>query len=560
MKRFRQFWDNLTLRTKLLTCLGLLALASVAAIVQWKRSFQSVKNSVELLYATSGSSKWISQALVLRADTLHYLYAAVAQYDATQPPSESVLKDVETAATELEATIQKYGVQTKLDDTEKRGLEAISALQKEAQGLLSPMINRMKAAQADRKEILAEAEGVSGKMLELNDALQEAFDGSGEKALKSFVAAQNLEKQNFIILALTVLFGLIALAMSVFVVHRIVSSLNKISGEISHFALSGQIVLTESSQSKDEIANLRNSFVSLLETLRGKSDEAKQIAAGNLGLSVRMVSGSDELGGAFNEMLGSLRKVIESIEAVADKLAIGTNQIKSATENLSAVTTEQAAAIEEASSSVVEIGSKAQANSEIAGRTQHIAENYEKSVSTGQMQMSATVKSMADIINVSKEIGKIVKIIDDIAFQTNLLALNAAVEAARAGKHGKGFAVVAEEVRNLASRSSRAAKETSDLISNSDAIILSGQKTAEGMATVLSGMMKDSLEMTNLIREIAKASEEQSNGVRELSGGLQQISTGITSVSSNSEETAATVAELAQQAQSLRELIQHFRH
>ncbi|MGE1082933.1 methyl-accepting chemotaxis protein [Pseudomonas shirazensis] len=62
------------------------------------------------------------------------------------------------------------------------------------------------------------------------------------------------------------------------------------------------------------------------------------------------------------------------------------------------------------------------------------------------------------------QIGNITGLISDITNQTNLAAFNAAIEAARAGEHGRGFAVVANQVRSLASRTSRAADDIRQMV------------------------------------------------------------------------------------------------
>ena len=149
--------------------------------------------------------------------------------------------------------------------------------------------------------------------------------------------------------------------------------------------------------------------------------------------------------------------------------------------------------------------------------------------------------------------------IDDIAFQTNLLALNAAVEAARAGRHGKGFAVVAEEVRNLASRSAKAARTTAELIENSNKKVETGLTVVEQTAKALTDIVTHVAQAAKLVGEIAVASDEQARGIAQVSEGIGQIDRVTQQNTANAEETAAAAEELAAQALHLQQLLTHFK-
>ncbi|MGL4594168.1 MAG: methyl-accepting chemotaxis protein [Thermoguttaceae bacterium] len=169
----------------------------------------------------------------------------------------------------------------------------------------------------------------------------------------------------------------------------------------------------------------------------------------------------------------------------------------------------------------------------------------------GQNQMHEMIASMNHICETSTQMQKVIKTIDDIAFQTNLLALNAAVEAARAGSHGKGFAVVAEEVRSLATRSAKAAKETADLIESSNTQILGGADIANQTAAALDEISKMVEGASQLVAQITTTSAEQSANVVNVATSLREVEVLSQQNNSTIERAEIALRELAESMESL---------
>lgn len=357
------------------------------------------------------------------------------------------------------------------------------------------------------------------------------------------------------IIAASVLGVLLALALG----RKISTSIADPLAEAATIARSGNLKLRLKVQNNDEIGELSKAFNAMTDRLQTKTNEAIQLAEGNLSQKIEVISEQDDLGKAFSLMNEKLKELITQVKVAVEQIKSGSFQVSQASQSLSQGATEQASAVEEISSSMTEMGSQTTKNANSATMANNLVKETKTTAEVGKTKIQSTVLAMDEINTTGQEMAKIIKVIDEIAFQTNLLALNAAVEAARAGKHGKGFAVVAEEVRNLASRSAQAAKETTELIESSAKKSEQGlqrvNETASSFEEIVNGIIKT----TDLISEIAISSDEQAKGINQITVGLQQIDKVTQLNTANAEETASSAEELSSQAAHLNELVNQFK-
>lgn len=293
------------------------------------------------------------------------------------------------------------------------------------------------------------------------------------------------------------------------------------------------------------------------------TDAMDEMTKGNLIINDLPVKGSDEIAQLSNDtnaMKNKFRELIQIIGTSSSQVAAGSRSIADASAALSQGATEQASSVEQLSASISEIASHTKMAAENAVQARDLADTTRGNAIAGNDDMQNMLKAMTDINAASANISKIIKVIDEIAFQTNILALNAAVEAARAGQHGKGFAVVAEEVRNLAARSAKAAKETTEMIESSMNKVETGQTIAHKTAESLQVIVGNVNEINELLSSIARASEEQDLALSQIQQGINQVSQVVQSNSATSEQSAAASEELSSQADELENVIRKFKY
>lgn len=328
-----------------------------------------------------------------------------------------------------------------------------------------------------------------------------------------------------------------------------------------------------------------------LKSLGQNTINAQVSTSGNINVNLHNSSNTGELKEYINQMREKMSGFLGTVKESVDVMTYASSEMKQSSTDMSDISsrvtqsisqlaegaTQQAESTENGSvrinnitEMIICIGEDMTTSDKIAesaiaamnGVRDSIRYQEEKMVEnkviTEQMR-----KAITELMDKSKEIGKILEVIKGVAQQTNLLALNAAIEAARAGEHGRGFAVVSDEIRKLAEQSSDSSKQITEIIKDvqygientvlqikkADSLSMEQEKALDTTVVAIGDISDKVVSIAGKVKAVADATAS-------LTADAKEAEDMIATLASISEETAAGTQEASSSVEEQNSLIQ----
>ncbi len=337
------------------------------------------------------------------------------------------------------------------------------------------------------------------------------------------------------------------------------------------------------------------------------NDYMEKMAEGDL-TNVLKVTSATELGSmmtAINESVSSVEGVVKNMKGAIYTLTEEVAGGKKATETLEEHSHSIAHSAEGIAESIQQIsiaasqvatmaGSVTDSVTEISQKGKEAQDTLEHTISvtgTGQNDIRRVTEEIENIKqsimilsgtvekaeNITKKIGNIIGVIQEIASQTNLLALNASIEAARAGDAGRGFAVVAEEIKNLADSSAGSAQDISKLIKEVELIVRDtveqtntnvkkiessvaavgqSEESFSDISVAVDLIQKEIVDMLKAIRDVEENAHSLAAISEEQMAGVEEVAATVTLVKEATEQNLNSVETVKESVGSLHGLSQ----
>jgi methyl-accepting chemotaxis protein len=549
---------SMTIKRKLLTCLGLLSLAMIFLGLQGYMALQTqteqTRTIVEDRVVPLRDLRKIADLYAVNiVDTAHKVRAGAMTFEEGTNSVRSALDGIETTWKEYMATY--------LTDDEKKIAASVEEARRAAAPAISELLSILGAKDEGRlatfasKELYPAIDPIGGP---ISDLISLQVDVAGQEFDKAKASSSFAGVTMGIIASLS----LAVVGFAFFTILRgVIGPIAAMQDAMRRLASGDLKVAVPGADRKDEIGAMAAAVLVFRDNAVERARLEEKQKDEQL-VKERRAALVNDLIDSFNADVSS---ILRTVTAASSELEATAASLNSTAEQSAANAANVAAASEEATANVSTVAS---ASEELAASINEISMQVETSLKITQTAMAAaaeTDETVQVLLSSAERIGLVVQLISDIASQTNLLALNATIEAARAGDAGRGFAVVASEVKGLAGQTAKATEEIGSHIQEMQAVTGKAAAAVRSIGDIIKTINQTAAAIAAAVTEQGAATRDIAQNVVQAADGTKAVSVNIVGVTEGATQTGAgasqvfsSAEELARQSSTLKSKVDSF--